>query len=313
MSPHQRLILQESWKALEDAGYDIKSLAGTSVGIFIGAEPCGYASPSFTGASEAIIAARLAYLFNLKGPAMLVNTACSSSGVAIHLACESLRHGESALALAGGVFATLTQSTLDSLVDIGMVSPDGRCSTFDAVGNGTVLAEGVGVVVLKRLADAIADGDAIYGVICGSGVNQDGTTTHMAFGQNLARPDFIVLYPDSFVVQGSVLTSARMPSGASRVEIGNRADFAEVRDFYLARLAEAGFDVVDRGIAPLSPLTAAYLGIAGRLAATRASTDDFVSVVIRTPDGIIASRLVELSWGKISERSLPPDGSMPAR
>jgi len=145
------------------------------------------------------------------------------------------------------------------------------------------------------------------------GVNQDGTTTHMAFGQNLARPDFIVLYPDSFVVQGSVLTSARMPSGASRVEIGTRADFAEVRDFYLARLAEAGFDVVDRGIAPLSPLTAAYLGIAGSLAATRASTDDFVSVVIRTPDGIIASRLVELSWGKISERSLPPDGSMPAR
>src|SRR5262249_35089779 len=138
MSPHQRLILQESWKSLEDAGYAIKSLADTRVGVFIGAEPCGYAYQSFTGASEAIIASRLSSLFNLKGPAMVVNTACSSSGVAIHLACESLRHEESSLALAGGVFAMLAQSTLDGLGEIGILSPDGRCSTFDAASNGTV-------------------------------------------------------------------------------------------------------------------------------------------------------------------------------
>ena len=144
MSPHQRLILQESWKSLEDAGYDIKRLADTQVGVFIGAEPCGYAYRSFTGASEAIIASRLSYLFNLKGPAMVVNTACSSAGVAIHLACESLRHGESALALAGGVFATLAQSTLDGLADIGMLAPDGRCQPFDASASGTVVSEGVG-------------------------------------------------------------------------------------------------------------------------------------------------------------------------
>ena len=110
-----------------------------------------------------------------------------------------------------------------------------------------------------------------------------------------------------------MLTAPGMPSGVGRLEIGTRAGFSEVRDFYQARLADAGFDVIDRGIGPLNPLTAAYLGIAGSLEATRAATDDFVSVVIRTPDGIIPSRLVELSWGKISERSLPPDGSMPAR
>ena len=191
MSPHQRLILQESWKSLEDAGYDIKRLADTQVGVFIGAEPCGYAYRSFTGASEAIIASRLSYLFNLKGPAMVVNTACSSAGVAIHLACESLRHGESALALAGGVFATLAQSTLDGLADIGMLAPDGRCQPFDASASGTVVSEGVGVVVLKRLADAVADGDAIYGVICGSGVNQDGASNGITAPNGLAQEELI--------------------------------------------------------------------------------------------------------------------------
>src|SRR5262249_56521218 len=123
MSPHQRLILQESWKSLEDAGYAIRSLANTRVGVFIGAEPCGYAYQSFTGASEAIIASRLSYLFNLKGPAMVVNTACSSSGVAIHLACESLRHGESALALTGGGFAILAPTTPGGLGGDRVFSP----------------------------------------------------------------------------------------------------------------------------------------------------------------------------------------------
>jgi hypothetical protein len=141
------------------------------------------------------------------------------------------------------------------------------------------------------------------------GLNHDGTTTHMTFGQNLPRPDFIVLYPGSFVVQGSLLTSSGMPSGVGKLDIGTRAGFSEVRDFYLARLADAGFDVVDRGIGPLNPPTAAYLGIAGSLDATRAATGDFVTVVIRTADGIIPSRVVELSWRKISEMPLRADGS----
>jgi hypothetical protein len=155
--------------------------------------------------------------------------------------------------------------------------------------------------------------NAAMGPWTAQALNQDGTTTHMAFGQNLPRPDFIVLYPGSVVVQGSVLNSPAMPSGVGTLEIGTRAGFSDVRDFYLARLDEAGFNVVDRGTAPLNPLTAAYLGIAGSLEATRAVTDDFVNVVIRTPDGIIPSRVVELRWRKISEMPLPPGGSMPAR
>ena len=176
MSPHQRLILQEGWKSLEDAGYNPKSLADTLVGVFVGAEPTGYFHESFTGSSDAIVASRLSYYLDLKGPAMVINTGCSSSGVALHLACESLRHGESRLALAGGVFAALKQNMLIGLSAIDMLSPTGRCRTFDKAADGTAFSEGVGMVVLKRLEDAMADGDPIYGVIRGSGVNQDGAS-----------------------------------------------------------------------------------------------------------------------------------------
>ena len=176
MNPHQRLILQESWKALEDAGYNPKGLSDSLVGMFIGAEPTGYFHESFTGSSDAIVASRLSYYLNLNGPALVVNTGCSSSGVAIHLACESLHHEDSSIAIAGGVFANMGRTILVTLSEIEMLSPTGRCCTFDESADGTVLSEGVGVVVLKRLRDAIAAGDHIYGVIRGSGVNQDGAS-----------------------------------------------------------------------------------------------------------------------------------------
>jgi hypothetical protein len=133
------------------------------------------------------------------------------------------------------------------------------------------------------------------------GIHQDGTTTHMAFGQNLPRPGWIPVYPDATVVQASFLTAPQMPSGVGTLQIGTRAGFDDVRQFYRDRLTEAGFDVSDRGVAPLNPATAAYLGIAGNLSGRRAASDDLVEVVIRTPDGLIPSRTVELHWRKISE------------
>jgi acyl transferase domain-containing protein/SAM-dependent methyltransferase/acyl carrier protein len=176
MNLHQRLVLQESWRALEDAGYNPRTLAESQTGAFVGSEPTGYFHETFTGASDAIIASRLSYFLDLRGPALVVNTGCSSSGVAIHMACESLRNGESTLALAGGVFAAISKTALIPLSEIEMLSPSGRCRTFDAEGDGMVLSEGVGMVVLKRLADAERDGDAIYGVIKASGMNQDGAS-----------------------------------------------------------------------------------------------------------------------------------------
>lgn len=187
MSPHQRLILQESWKALEDAGYNPKKLAEAPVGVFIGAEPANYYHESFTGSSDAIVASRLSYYLNLMGPALVVNTGCSSSAAAIHLACESLRRGESTMAIAGGVYAKLDTTSLVALSGIDMISPTGKCLTFDEKADGTVLSEGVGIVVLKTLQQAEADGDSIYGVIAGSGMNQDGASNGLTAPNGLAQ------------------------------------------------------------------------------------------------------------------------------
>ena len=187
MNPHQRLILQESWKALEDAGINPDTLAGSSAGLFIGAEPSGYFYESFTGYSDAIIASRLSYFLNLHGPAIVVNTACSSSGTAIHLACESLRNRETSLALAGGAYARMEQPTLIKMAEVGMLSHAGVCRAFDAYGDGAIMSEGVGVVVLKRLEDAVQDHDLIYGVIIGSGLNQDGASNGITAPNGLAQ------------------------------------------------------------------------------------------------------------------------------
>jgi acyl transferase domain-containing protein len=191
MNPHQRLIMSESWKALEDAGYNPKNLENSRVSVFIGAEPTNYTHETFTGSSDAIVASRLSYYLNLKGPALVVNTGCSSSALAIHLACESLRSGESSIAIAGGVFATLQEKALVTLSQIEMLSFTGRCRTFDKSCDGTVLSEGVGVVVLKRLNDAIRDKDPIYGVIQASGANQDGASNGITAPSGLSQEELV--------------------------------------------------------------------------------------------------------------------------
>ncbi|PSL48184.1 acyl transferase domain-containing protein [Chitinophaga niastensis] len=186
MDPQQRLFLEEAWKALEDAGYAGNNMQHRLCGIYVGCNGGDYRqlfkdgedipAQAFWGNLSSIVPARIAYYLDLHGPAIAVDTACSSSLVAIHLACQGLWGGEIAMALAGGVFV---QSTPNSFIDAnraGMLSPTGRCHTFDDAADGFVLGEGVGVVVLKRLKDALQDGDHIYGVIRGSGINQDGTS-----------------------------------------------------------------------------------------------------------------------------------------
>lgn len=191
MSPHQRLVLQESWKALEDAGYNPKALAGANAGVFIGAEPANYHQGSFVGSSEAIIASRVSYFLDMKGPALVVNTGCSSSAVAIHLACESLRRLETELALAGGVFTALDADALASLSSIGLLSHNATCPIFDREADGMLLSEGIGIVVLKNLERAIADGDPIYSVIRASGINQDGASNGITAPSGTAQQQLL--------------------------------------------------------------------------------------------------------------------------
>jgi acyl transferase domain-containing protein/acyl-CoA synthetase (AMP-forming)/AMP-acid ligase II/acyl carrier protein len=187
MDPQQRLLLEVAWEALEDGGQSFEALAGSQTGVFIGASGCDYgylqlaetrhSDPhSATGSSPSVLAGRLSYAFDLRGPSVTVDTACSSSLVAIHLACESLRRGESALALAGGVNLILLPHVSLHLNKAGLLSPDGRCKAFSAAADGYVRSEGVGVVILKPLSRAIADRDPIVALVKSTAVAHDGRT-----------------------------------------------------------------------------------------------------------------------------------------
>ncbi|MCL9781787.1 SDR family NAD(P)-dependent oxidoreductase [Vibrio sp. S4M6] len=217
MNQNQRLILQESWKSLEDAGYNPKTLSDRKVGIFVGAEPVRYGATNFTGASEALTASRLSYYLNLKGPAFVVNTGCSSSGVALHLACESLRNRESDMALAGGVHAGLDREALVSTSAIEMLSPRGRCHTLDASGDGTVLSEGVGMVVLKRLEDAITNRDNIYGVIKASGINQDGASNGIIAPNGASQEELITNIYQNYNIDPADISYAELHGTGTRL------------------------------------------------------------------------------------------------
>lgn len=187
MDPQQRKLLEVAWEALEDGGQKPAELAGRDVGVFIGAFTLDYKILQFadlrfdtlgahtaTGTMMTMVSNRISYCFDFRGPSVSVDTACSSSLVAVHLACESLRRGESTLALAGGTLLHLAPQYTIAETKGGFLSPEGRSRAFDAGANGYVRAEGVGVVALKRLADAVRDGDPIHAVITASGVNQDG-------------------------------------------------------------------------------------------------------------------------------------------
>jgi phthiocerol/phenolphthiocerol synthesis type-I polyketide synthase A len=185
MDPQQRLLLEVTNEALEDAGIPADSLRQTLTGVFTGAcageygylastDFCQVDAYSGTGGALSILANRVSYFFDLRGPSVTVDTACSSSLVAVHLACQSLRTGDSTLAIAAGVNLLLSPAITRSFDQAEAMSPTGRCHAFDASADGFVRGEGCGVAVLKRLGDALRDGDRVLAVICGSAVNQDG-------------------------------------------------------------------------------------------------------------------------------------------
>ncbi|TWT93744.1 Phthiocerol synthesis polyketide synthase type I PpsC [Stieleria varia] len=192
MDPQQRMLLEVAWRCVENAGHPIESLAGTAAGVYVGISSFDYAVAglsyqdrgvigpySNTGGSSSIAANRISYCFDLRGPSVAVDTACSSSLVAVHMACESLQRCDTSVAFAGGVNALLLPDFYVAFSQLGVLSPDGRCKTFDARANGYVRSEGAGMVMLKRLSDAQRDGDQIHAVIRASVLNQDGRTQGM--------------------------------------------------------------------------------------------------------------------------------------
>ena len=206
LDPQQRLMLETSWRALEDAGIDPDTLRGSRTGVYAGISNNEYrglilgvsdtADPAtslytVTGTSFNTAIGRVAFALGLQGPAIAVDTACSSSLVAVHQAVVGLQRGEADLALAGGVHAILSGRLLELRANAGMLAPDGRCKTFDAAANGYVRGEGCGILVLKRLSEAEADGDRIWGVIRGSALNQDGASPGLTVPSESAQEQVI--------------------------------------------------------------------------------------------------------------------------
>nr|VFJ42992.1 MAG: Acyl transferase domain-containing protein [Candidatus Kentron sp. DK] len=203
MDPQQRLLLEVAWEALEDAGQSPERLTDRSVGSFIGVTQMEYATLLLSGRLEDIgpyavtgggicfNAGRVSYVLGIQGPSFSMDTACSSSLLAIHVACQSLRSGESELALAGGVNLNITPGPMVALSRTRTLSPDGRCKTFDASADGYGRGEGCGVVVLKRLSDAMADRDNVLALIRGSAVNHDGVSSGFTVPNELAQEKLI--------------------------------------------------------------------------------------------------------------------------
>ena len=198
IDPQQRLLLETAWEAIEDAGVILDLENGTDIGVFVGISHNDYQSIQHTstdraaisahtptGGAHSIAANRISYCLNLLGPSIALDTACSSALTAVHVACEHILAGHCKTAMAGGVTVMITPDGFIGFSQAGMLSPEGKCKAFDASANGFVRGEGAGMVLMKRLSDAVADGDPIYAVIIGSAVNQDGHTN----GISLPSPE----------------------------------------------------------------------------------------------------------------------------
>lgn len=218
LDPQQRLLLETSWEALEDAGQDANQLRGARIGVFVGlwlsdfearlfADPENVDFYMTTGSGRYAASGRISYALNLRGPSLTLDTACSSSLVAVHLAAQSIRSGESEMAIAGGANIILQPHITLAYSQSRMMAADGRCKFGDARGDGYVRSEGAGVVVLKSIDRALADGDRIYAVIRGSAVNNDGSG-----GGSLGTP--------SRSGQEELLRSAYRAAGCSAAKVG---------------------------------------------------------------------------------------------
>ncbi len=202
MDPQQRLMMTHAWKALEDAGHNPRSLAGRSVGLFVGTASSGFAdvagevdtgaqSYTATGAASSIGPNRISYFLDWHGPSEPVETACSSSLVALHRAVQAMSSGDCDMAIVGGVNTIVTPEAHINFAKAGMLSREGACNTFSINANGYVRGEGVGMIVLKRLSEALRDGDSVYAVVRGTAINHGGRANSLTAPNTAAQADVI--------------------------------------------------------------------------------------------------------------------------
>ncbi|MGN7995396.1 SDR family NAD(P)-dependent oxidoreductase [Chitinophaga sp. 22308] len=249
MDPQQRLFLEECWKTIEDAGYDPKQLANRACGVYIGAgygdyhKRIGFSNNDLayllTGNSSAILSARIAYLLNLKGPSLSIDTACSSSLVAIAHACDGLLLGNCDMAFAGGVCVLTTPDMHIMTSKAGMLSPEGKCKTFDQQADGFVPAEAIGVVLLKRLDQAEKDGDRIHGVIKGWAVNQDGATNGIMAPSDKSQTALQRHVYDKFKIHPETITYVE--AHGTGTKLGDPIEVKALKEAFKTYTSKTGF------------------------------------------------------------------------
>lgn len=277
MDPQHRLFLETAWKTIEDAGYRPSELSSRKVGVFVGLELNDYQhlmqsqaelrAQMATGNADAMVANRVSYLLDLRGPSEAIDTACSSSLIAVHRAVRSIQNGESELAIAGGVSLILSPHNVVGTGQMGVLSPDGRCKTFDKSADGYVKGEGVGALLLKPLSRAVADHDHIYAVIRGTAENHGGKAASLTAPNSEAQAALLVAaYEEAGIDPESITYMEAHGTGTELgdpVEIeGLKKAFAELarrRQRPIAQRHYCGLGSVKTNIGHLEPAA----GIAG--------------------------------------------------
>lgn len=241
LDPQHRLLLETAWEAMEHGGIDPSALAGSLTGVFVGLTHGDYellaadvnaaeGAYGFTGTNFSMASGRIAYILGAHGPAVTVDTACSSSLLALHLACRSLHEGESDMALAGGATVLLDARKATSGSAQGMLSPTGHCHAFDAAADGFVSSEGCALVLLKRLPDALRDGDRVLAVVRGTAANQDGHTVNIATPSRHAQ---IMAYRAALAAAGVDATSVGLVEAhGTGTPVGDPIEYASIADVY---------------------------------------------------------------------------------
>jgi len=255
--PQQRIFLQEAWKALEDAGYDPETYPRL-IGVYAGVGMNGYlynlySNPglielfgifqTLLGNDKDFLSTRVSYKLNLRGPSVTVQTACSTSLVAVHMACQSLLYYQCDIALAGGVSVSVPQKAGYLYQEGGILSPDGHCRAFDARAQGFVGGSGVGVVVLKRLTEAVADGDHIYAVIKGSAINNDGSLK-VGFTAPSVRGQESVIAAAQALAGVEAETISYVEAHGTGTALGDPVEIAALTEVFRASTAARGFCAV---------------------------------------------------------------------
>ncbi|WP_394832459.1 SDR family NAD(P)-dependent oxidoreductase [Pendulispora rubella] len=245
MDPQQRIFLQTCWEALENAGIAAETLEGTRTGVYAGIVNQDYAMMQMkdtahgemdtyfaTGHPHCVVSGRVSYQLGLRGPTLSVDTACSSSLVALHLACQSLRLGHSDLALAGGINLLLMPEIYMIRCQARMLSPSGRCATFDASADGYIPGEGSGVVVLKRLGDALRDGDRIDAVLRATHVNHDGRSNGMTVPSGSAQRELMLAALNEAGLEPHRV--GYLEAHGTGTKLGDPIEMAAIQDVYCA-------------------------------------------------------------------------------